>query len=66
MLDFACKVCTDSSDVNEADYAILRDVGFSNDDIWDIGAITAFFGLSNRLANTFDMRPNVEFFGMGR
>ena len=66
MVEFACKVTTNSHDVNEADYAVLRDVGFSDDDIWDIGAITAFFGMSNRLANTFDMRPNVEFFSMGR
>lgn len=66
MLDFACKVTTHSHEIGEADYDVLRGVGFTDEDIWDIGAITAFFGMSNRLANSFDLRPNVEFFGMGR
>jgi uncharacterized peroxidase-related enzyme len=66
MLDFAMKVCTDSAAVEEADFAALRAHGFDDEDIWDIGAITAFFGLSNRMANLSGMRPNDPFFLMGR
>jgi len=66
MLDFAMKVCTASHTVDEADFATLREHGFSDEDAWDIGAITAFFGLSNRMANLTGMRPNDEFFLMGR
>ena len=66
MLDFAMKVCTASHTVDEADFAALREHGFSDEDAWDIGAITAFFGLSNRMANLSGMRPNDEFFLMGR
>ncbi len=66
MLDFAMKVCTHSHLVDEADFEALREHGFTGDDIWDIGAITAFFGLSNRLANMSAMRPNDEFYLMGR
>ena len=66
MLDFAMKVCTTSHEVEEADFEALRPHGFSDDDIWDIAAITAFFGLSNRLANVSGMRPNDEFYLMGR
>ncbi|MEY4749927.1 MAG: hypothetical protein RIQ60_2141 [Pseudomonadota bacterium] len=66
MLDFALKVCTDSPRIVEADFDALHDHGFSDEDIWDIGAITAFFGLSNRMANLTSMRPNDEFFMMGR
>ena len=66
MLDFAMKVCQASHSVEEADFETLRAHGFDDDDIWDIGAITAFFGLSNRLANLSAMRPNDEFFLMGR
>ena len=66
MLDFAMKVCTASHTLEESDHDALRAHGFSDDDIWDIGAITAFFGLSNRLANLSAMRPNDEFFLMGR
>jgi uncharacterized peroxidase-related enzyme len=58
MLDFAMKVCTDSAAIEEADFAALRAHGFDDEDIWDIGAITAFFGLSNRMANLSGMRPN--------
>ena len=66
MLDFAMKVCTDSAAVDDADFDTLRAHGFSDEDIWDIGAITAFFGLSNRMANLISMRPNDEFYLMGR
>ena len=66
MLDFAMKVCTASHTVDDSDFAALRDHGFSDEDAWDIGAITAFFGLSNRMANLIAMRPNDEFFLMGR
>ena len=66
MLDFAMKVCLQSHQVDDTDYAALRGHGFDDEDIWDIGAITAFFGLSNRMANLTGMRPNDEFFLMGR
>ena len=66
MLDFAMKGCLDSATVEDADFERLRPHGFSDEDIWDIAAITAFFGLSNRLANVTGMRPNDEFFLMGR
>ncbi len=66
MLDFAMKVCQRSHEVDDADYSALRDHGFDDEDIWDIGAITAFFGLSNRMANLAGMRPNDEFYLMGR
>ena len=66
MLDFALKVCLRSHEVDEADFDALRGHGFDDEDIWDIGAITAFFGLSNRMANLSGMRPNDEFFLMGR
>jgi uncharacterized peroxidase-related enzyme len=66
MLDFALKVCLRSQDVDDDDYALLRTHGFDDEDIWDIAAITAFFGLSNRMANAISMRPNDEFFLMGR
>ncbi|MBK7616529.1 MAG: peroxidase-related enzyme [Vitreoscilla sp.] len=66
MLDFAMKVCLHSNEVDGADYAALHAQGFSDEDVWDIAAITAFFGLSNRMANVIAMRPNDEFFLMGR
>lgn len=66
MLDFALKVCLRSHEVDDADYAALHAQGFDDEDIWDIGAITAFFGLSNRMANLIGMRPNDEFYLMGR
>jgi len=66
MLDFAIKVCLRSHEVDDEDYASLRAHGFDDEDIWDIAAITAFFGLSNRMANVISMRPNDEFFLMGR
>jgi uncharacterized peroxidase-related enzyme len=66
MLDFAMKVCSASHAVDDADFAALHAHGFDDEDIWDIAAITAFFGLSNRMANVTAMRPNDEFFQMGR
>lgn len=66
MLDFALKVSRESNSVGEADFEILRGHGFSDDDIWDIAGITALFGLSNRIANVISMRPNDEFYMMGR
>jgi uncharacterized peroxidase-related enzyme len=66
MLDFAMKVCTEAHRVSDADFAALAGHGFSDDDIWDIAAIAAFFALSNRLANVTGMRPNDEFYLMGR
>jgi uncharacterized peroxidase-related enzyme len=66
MLDFAMKVCLRSQEIDESDYAALHAHGFTDEDIWDIGAITAFFGLSNRMANMIAMRPNDEFYLMGR
>jgi uncharacterized peroxidase-related enzyme len=66
MLDFAMKVCLHADQIEEADYAALHTHGFSAEDAWDIGAITAFFGLSNRMANMLALRPNDEFYLMGR
>ena len=66
MLDFAVKVCLDSQSVGDQDYALLRQHGFDDEDIWDITAITGFFGMSNRMANVTSMRPNDEFFMLGR
>ncbi|MEM8769958.1 MAG: peroxidase-related enzyme [Pseudomonadota bacterium] len=66
MLDFAMKVCLDAGALESVDFETLRAEGFSDDDIWDIGAITAFFAQSNRLANLSAMRPNDEFYAMGR
>lgn len=66
MLAFAEKVCKEAETVSDADYAALYEQGFNDDDIWDIGAITAFFGLSNRLVNMASIRPNDEFYMLGR
>ncbi|MBB4382008.1 4-carboxymuconolactone decarboxylase [Bradyrhizobium sp. CIR48] len=66
MLDFAVRVSTEAYKVSESDFATLKSHGFTEDDIWDIAAISAFFGLSNRLANVTSMRPNPEFYNMGR
>ncbi len=66
MLDFAMKVALDSAAVGEADFERLRAEGFTDEDIWDIGAIAAFFALSNRMANMIGMRPNDEFYLLGR
>jgi uncharacterized peroxidase-related enzyme len=66
MLAFAMKVATDSAAIGEADFEAVRAHGFSDEDIWDIGAIAAFFALSNRMANMIGMRPNDEFYLLGR
>jgi len=66
MLDFAMKVCMSSHEVEEADFTALHAHGFDDEDIWDIAAITAFFGLSNRIASFSSMMPNPEFYLMGR
>ena len=66
MLDFALKVSRQAETVNESDYEKLNALGFDDEDIWDIGAISAFFGLSNRIVNLSSMRTNDEFYLMGR
>lgn len=66
MLDFAEKVSNRSAEVDENDFHALHQHGFTDDDVWDIMAIAAFFGMSNRIANTTGMRPNAEFYTMGR
>jgi uncharacterized peroxidase-related enzyme len=66
MLDFAMKVCLHSQEIDDADFAPLHAHGFSDEDIWDIASITAFFGLSNRIASFSNMLPNPEFYLMGR
>jgi uncharacterized peroxidase-related enzyme len=66
MLDFAMKVSMHAYEVSDADIEALKRHDFSEDDVWDIAAISAFFGMSNRLANVTNMRPNDEFFAMGR
>ena len=66
MLDFAMKVCLHSHEIDDADFTPLHAHGFSDEDIWDIASITAFFGLSNRIASFSNMLPNPEFYVMGR
>ena len=66
MLAFALKVSLRSSELVDDDYAAVRAQGFSDEDVWDIGAIAAFFAMSNRMANMISMRPNEEFFLLGR
>ena len=66
MLDFAMKVCLQSHQVEGADINALQAHGFDDEDAWDIAAITAFFGLSNRMASFSGMQPNTEFYWMGR
>jgi uncharacterized peroxidase-related enzyme len=66
MLAFALKVATESAALDDADYDAVRAHGFTDEDLWDIGAIAAFFALSNRMANLIAMRPNDEFYLMGR
>lgn len=66
MIDFAMKVTFDSASVNENDFEILEKHGFSREDIWDIAAVTAFYNMSNRLMNFLAVRPDDQFYGMGR
>lgn len=66
MLDFAVKVSQEAYSVGDADIEHMRAQGFTGEDIWDIGAIAAFFALSNRIANLTEMRPNDEFYLLGR
>jgi uncharacterized peroxidase-related enzyme len=66
MLDYAMKVAMTPGEVGNDDVTALRAAGFADEDIWDIGAIAAFFAMSNRLANAMDLRPNDEFYTMGR
>ena len=66
MLDFAVKVSRDANEISEEDIQVLTHHGFSEQDVWDIGSIAAFFALSNRLANMANIRPNEEFYHMGR
>ncbi len=66
MLDFAMKVCLRSHEIEDADFTALRAHGFDDEDAWDIAAITAFFGLSNRMASFSNMMPNPEFYLLGR
>ena len=66
MIDFAMKVSLAAYSVGEDDFAVLSDHGFDQEDMWDIAAISSFFGMSNRLANVTSMRPNEEFYAMGR
>jgi len=66
MLDFAVKVCRESHLINNEDFRLLHEVGFDDDDIWDIAALTSLFALSNRIANVSSMKPNDEFYSLGR
>ncbi|RKP46943.1 peroxidase-related enzyme [Trinickia fusca] len=66
MLDFAMKVSNAAYAVNDSDFEVLRGHGFTDEDAWDIAAIASFFGLSNRMANVTSMRPNDEFYTLGR
>ncbi len=66
MLDFAAKLTEDSARIEEPDRQALRDVGFSDRDIWDIGAVAAFFNMTNRVASASDMRPNDEYHSQSR
>jgi uncharacterized peroxidase-related enzyme len=66
ILEFALKVAQRGSELEEPDYQALRDHGLDDEDIWDIGAITAFFALSNRMAHLLHLQPNPEFYAMGR
>ncbi len=66
MLDYAVKVSQSAQAVDQGDHQRLLDAGFTQDDIWEIGAIAAFFAMSNRLANMSSLPPNLEFYAMGR
>ena len=66
MLDYASKVCMAADSIDDEDFEALEEVGFDQDEIWDIGAIAALFALSNRLANVASIQPNTEFYTLGR
>ena len=66
MLDFAVKVSQQAHEIRDSDFTTLRENGFNDEEIWDIGSIAALFALSNRLANMADIKPNTEFYTMGR
>lgn len=66
MLDYAVKVSRNSHEIDESDRQTMLDSGFTEDEIWEIGAISAFFAMSNRLANLSELKPNAEFHAMGR
>ncbi|MCB1133057.1 MAG: alkylhydroperoxidase, partial [Verrucomicrobiae bacterium] len=66
MIDFAMKVSAHSNEIGDDDFATLESHGFTAEDAWDIAAISAFFGMSNRIANVTNMRPNDEFYSLGR
>ena len=66
MLDFAVKVAKESQNINDSDFRVLESFGFDIEDAWRIASVASFFAMSNRLANTFSMLPNEEFYGMGR
>ena len=66
MLDFAVKVAKESQSINDSDFKILESFGFDIEDAWRIASVASFFAMSNRLANTFSMLPNEEFYTMGR
>ena len=66
MLDFATKVAESSYKISKKDFDVLKNSGFSEDDIWDIVSIVSFFAMSNRLANSLSIKPNEEFYAMGR
>jgi uncharacterized peroxidase-related enzyme len=66
MLDYALKVSRRAHEIEERDHKLLREAGFSDEDIWDIGAISAFFAMSNRIASAIGLRPNDEFYALGR
>jgi len=66
MLDFACLISDQAAEVSSEDFDELREHGFTQEDVWDIGAISAFFALSNRMAGLTDMLPNDEFYSLGR
>ncbi len=66
MLDVAVRMARVPEEVDEADFESLRSHGFTDDDIWDIGSVTALFALSNRIAHLADLQPNPEFFSLGR
>jgi uncharacterized peroxidase-related enzyme len=66
MLDFACRLSTAPESVGEADRQALRDAGFADADLFDIGEVVAFFNYSNRMAQTLDLMPNPEYHAMHR